>query len=63
MVLSLDFEKCFNKVEKTALIGSLEYFQFSTYIIKWANIIYGDFEAKVQNNSFFTNSFKITKGI
>ena len=63
IILSLDFEKCFDKVEHCALIGSLEYFGFSEYLVEWTKILYQDFTATVQNNGYLTYTFMLTKGI
>ena len=63
IILSLDFMKCFDRIEKCAIIGALKYFNFSNYIIKWTDIIYSDFEAKVQNNGSFSDSISIQKGV
>ena len=63
MILSLDFMKCFDKIEKTAILGSLHFFEFSQYLIDWVDIIYTDFKAKIQNNGHFTDIFDIEKGV
>ena len=63
MILSLDFEKCFDKIEFNSIIKSLEFFKFPQYIIQWVNILYTDFEACTQNNGFFSKRFYIKRGV
>ena len=63
IILSLDFMKCFDKIEKSAILGSLRYFGFCDYLIEWTEIIYNTFSAKVQNNGYFSPRFPIEKGV
>ena len=63
IVLSLDFSKAFDKLSFSAIIGSLEFFNFPPYIIQWTKILYTDFEVRVQNNGKFSKYFKVTRGI
>ena len=63
IILSLDFMKCFDKIEKTAILGSLKFFGFSKYIVDWTDIIYTGFRAKIQNNGYFTDAFEVQKGV
>ena len=63
IILSLDFEKCFDKVSHKDLIGALEYFHFPQYIITWTEILYQQFDSVIQNNSYFTQNIPIEKGI
>ena len=63
IVLSLDFMKCFDKIEHNAIIGSLQYFGFAQYVIDWVKILYTKFTAVIQNNGHFTNTIPIEKGV
>ena len=40
MILSLDFEKCFDKIEFQTVFGALKKFNFSDTIIQWTKILY-----------------------
>ena len=62
LILALDFEKCFDKIEHSAIIGSMRYFNFAEYLITWTDLLYSGFEAKVQNNGKFSNTIKIDRG-
>ena len=62
-ILSLDFEKCFDKIETTAIIGVMNYFKTSEYLTKWVQILYGNFHARIQTNGHFSNKIPIEKGV
>ena len=40
IILSLDFEKAFDKRENTAILGSLYYFNFGPVFIKWVHMLH-----------------------
>ena len=61
IILSLDFQKCFDLIEKSAIIGSLNFFNYPNYIIKWIDMLYTDFTAVVQNNRHFTQQMNVEK--
>ena len=63
LILSLDFEKCFDKIEFCAIIGSLKFFEFPQYIIDWVDILYTDFMANTQNNGHFSARFPVNRGV
>ena len=63
IVLSLNFEKCFDKISHTAIEGALKYFGASQFLIDWINILYQDFTVKIQNNGFFSQRLRIQKGV
>ena len=63
VIMTMDFQKCFDKILHSAIFGSLQYFDFADYIIKWTNIIYNDFQAVIQNNGHFTKPFTLERGI
>ena len=63
LILSLDFEKCFDKIEHKAGEGALRYFNFAEYIVNWVNLLYQDATAAVQNNGNFSKPFSIERGI
>ena len=63
ILLNLDFSKAFDKLENTAIQGSLKYFGFSYYIRRWFRILYSDFSVRVQNNGFFSEKIPITRSV
>ena len=62
-ILSLDFQKCFDKIEFCALIGALKHFGFPEYIQRWTEILYTGFKVNTQNNGYFSNRIDIQRGI
>ena len=63
LILSLDFEKCFDKVSFSALFGCLEFFKFPEYVIKWVKILYTGFQVNTQNNGHFSKRISIQQGL
>ena len=63
IILSLDFEKCLDKIAFSAITGSMKHFGFAEYLINWTKIMYSNFTAVIQNNGFFSNVFPIQKGV
>ena len=63
IILSLDFEKCFDKVSFSILFGALEFFKFPKYITKWVKILYTNFKINTQNNGFFSGRIDIQQGL
>ena len=63
VVLSLDFVKCFDKCSFSILHGSLEYFQFGEVVKQWTEILYKNFQVKIQNNGHFSQNILIEKGV
>ena len=63
LIVSLDFQKCFDRVSFQILNGSLEYFKFGDRIKRWTSILYNNFYVKIQNNGYFSEKIDIQKGI
>ena len=49
VILSIDMEKCFDRLEHSAILGSLKYFNFGKVFIKWVSILYKEFYICTQN--------------
>ena len=58
LLVSVDFEKAFDKLGWTFMIKSLEYFQFPEYIIKWVSILYTDIQSCISNNGCSSNYYR-----
>ena len=63
MILSLDFMKCFDRIEFCAILGALKYFGFGEYLINWVKVLYTDFTAVIQNNGFFSKPIAVNRGV
>ena len=48
IVLNLDWEKCFDRISLKAIYGALDFFEFSSFIKNWTEILYSNFQLKVQ---------------
>ena len=63
MVLSLDFSKAFDKISFSAIRGGLIYFGFPEFLVKWTEILYTNFQLRIQNNGKFSTYFNVNRGI
>ena len=57
LILSIDMEKCFDKIDYSAIFGSLRYFGFGENFIQWAALFYKDFTVCTQNFGFRSEWF------
>ena len=60
-LLSLDFEKCFDWIEYTAIRGSLRYFNFGDEFISWVDLLLTDFNSCTSNNGYFSDYLKVKR--
>ena len=63
LILSLDFEKCFDKIEYTAIFGAMNFFGIAERIQDWIHILYEGFSARIQNNGKFSNKIDIERSV
>ena len=49
VIIALDFGKAFDRVEISASVGTLKYYNFGDYFIKWTTILYSDFQMCTMN--------------
>ena len=62
MLISVYYEKCFDRIEKDSLLGAMKMFNFGQGIISWVNTMYTGSTLKVLNNGFLTDEIKLTRG-
>ena len=60
-LLSLDFEKCFDKIEYESILGSLCYFNMGESFIQWNRLLMQNFESCTVNNGSTSNYFPVTR--
>ena len=60
-ILSIDFEKCFDKIAYEAITGSLKYFNFGPKFIEYVELLLYDFKSCTSNNGFFSEYFDVTR--
>ena len=63
VVVSIDFLKCFDRIEIPALLAALKYFEFGEDFIRWTSIIYQNATACIANNGHFSKYFPVTRGV
>ena len=63
IILQADIQKAFDRVEMNAIVGTLEYMGFATYIIEWINILYDNFTIKVQNNGYLSEEIAVQRSV
>ena len=60
-ILSLDYVKCFDKIEIDAILGSLLYFGFGVKFTKMVEILQRNFQSCVINNGYVSPWFEVTR--
>ena len=63
IIVSLDFEKCFDRIEYTSIMGSLRYFGIGDRFIEWSKLFFTDFEVRTQNAGHFSKKFVKTRSV
>ena len=63
LILQADLVKAFDRVEMTAICGTLKYFGFSQYLIDWMDILYENFQVRVLNNGNLSEPIKIERSV
>ena len=43
VIVTIDFEKCFDRIERAAVRGSLKFYQFGPNFINWVMLLLNDF--------------------
>ena len=59
----IDFKKAFDSIEWNFLLKTLHKFNFGPQFIKWIKILYYDISSCVGNNGYYSNYFKLSRGI
>ena len=63
LLISIDYEKCFDRLEWPAVIGALRYFDFGENFISWIKLLYNNCESCTSNNGYASEWFKPTRGL
>ena len=58
VIMSIDMDKCFDRISHCAALGALRYFNFGEPFIKWVSLFYNQFEVCTQNFGFLSSFFK-----
>ena len=63
VLITVDFEKCFDSISHDALSGALRYFNIGEYIISWIQLVYKGFKLCVTNNGYLSEYFIQERGV
>ena len=63
LMISIDFEKAFDKLEWPFMFKCLDFFGFPTYIKEWVKILYTDIKSSVTNNGWHSEYFDLGRGV
>ena len=63
LIISVDFQKCFNQIESEAIYGALEFFGFGKKFVSNIKTMYSNISACIQNNGNFSQPFDIYRGV
>ena len=63
LLISIDYEKAFDKLEWLFIQKSLSFFNFPPVIKKWVEILYTDISSCVTNNGWNSAYFPIKRGV
>ena len=62
LIVTIDFDKCFDRVEFKSIEGALRYFNFGERFISWVMLLYRNCKLCTQNNGYFSSWFDKTRG-
>ena len=67
LIMSIDIEKCFDKIDYSAALGALEYFNFGPFFMTGISLFFNQFQVCTQNfghlSSFFVKSRSVNQGV
>ncbi len=63
LLISVDFEKCFDRIEWQAVKGALKFFNFGDNFIKWIDLLYTNVQSCTLNNGNSSSWFNIERGL
>ena len=63
VIISIDFEKCFDRIEHESIYGALALFNFGMNFIKWSKVFFNDLLICTQNAGYQSQYFRKTRGV
>lgn len=63
IIMNLDYQKCFDYLEHTAIYGSLRYFSFGDKFIEWIRLMFTDIDLCNICNGFTTKWYKVERSV
>ena len=63
VIISVDFEKCFDRICYEGIYGALKYFKYGQIFSNWCHLFYNEFLVCVQNRGFISPFFKKSRSV
>ena len=63
VIVSIDFHKCFDRIEHNSIFEAFRYFNFGETFINWVKIFFNKFQVRTQNAGFCSEPFLKTRGV
>ena len=63
IIISIDFEKCFDRIEWSAVYKTMELFNFGNTFINWVKLLYNDIYSCTTNNGHSSEWFNPSRGL
>ena len=63
IIVTIDFEKCFDRIEYSAIRGTFQYFGFNNQFIDMLFLLYSELEMCTTSNGYTSQYFKKTRGV
>ena len=63
VIVSIDFEKCFDRIEYKSMRGAMKYFCFPDKYVDWVMMLFTDFRICTQNAGYILDPFLKTRGL
>ena len=63
LIISIDYEKCFDRLEHSAILGALKYFNFGDNFCKWIKLLYTENYSCTINNGHISDWFSPSRGL
>ena len=63
VIISIDFEKCFDRIEHKSIFAAMRYFNFGNKFIEMSKILCNQLQICTQNAGFFSEFFPKTRGV
>ena len=63
LLLSIDFEKAFDRVDCNSLSRAMKSMNFGDKIVQWTNTLFNDFQLSTVNNGYFSEYVSPSRGL
>ena len=63
VILSIDFYKCFDRIEIPALLAAMKHFNIGHSFRKWTSLLYNGATACIINNGYFSEFYDVTRSV